>query len=313
MYSARVLLLLLAVAMAPPAGGEDGVPQLTEYWCDTAGDFDDGSQYAKNLAELLSTLSSSTATAGGDDGGWFRSGAAGAAPDQAWGLAMCYADSDEAQWQQSLDFLGQARAGGELITELCGPQLRHSRSVRLIGTNRCVIRYADEPFLGAADKPDTSATVTLNSDPYAGDASAMREARRRLLVHLAAVAGGGGGEAAPPRLAVGSRRYTDALGPAQVLYGMAQCSRDLTPGDCTRCLMDNLAVVSDDVSMVNSTRGSVMGFSCYLKFRVNAPIHITGPAKPPAPVPAAAQATATPLMAALAAAAGAVTVLILGD
>ncbi|KAF8699070.1 hypothetical protein HU200_034761 [Digitaria exilis] len=100
---------------------------------------------------------------------------------------------------------------------------------------------------------------------------------------------------------------------------MAQCTRDLRPSDCTACLGDLLAVMYRDVSSVtNVTRSttppSVMGFSCYLTYQINEPIHIAGimdppplPSSPPGPPTGSSSATppvgkmTTVLIAALAA------------
>ncbi|RLM69873.1 cysteine-rich repeat secretory protein 38-like [Panicum miliaceum] len=100
------------------------------------------------------------------------------------------------------------------------------------------------------------------------------------------------------------------------MYGLAQYTRDLPPSECTSCLIDYLAVIDnhEGESVTNSTEVSVMGFSCYLTYQVNEPIHIAGMALPP---PAAEPLTGssppppvgngkTPLIAALAAVAVAI-------
>ncbi|KAF0893138.1 hypothetical protein E2562_023172 [Oryza meyeriana var. granulata] len=147
----------------------------------------------------------------------------------------------------------------------------------------------------------------------------MREARRRLLSRPAEMAGG---EAL--LFAAGSEGYTDAvLGARQVMYRMSQCTRDLLPAsECTGCLVDHLAVMYRDVSVISSTVASVMGTRCYLTYQLNKPILIAGMAPPPSPsAPTAEPPTGsapsspggrTPLIAALAVAAGAVTLFVVG-
>ena len=114
----------------------------------------------------------------------------------------------------------------------------------------------------------------------------MNTTRWRLLSQLAERAAG---HDQPQRLAYGSLEYTDARNGSQmVVYGLAQCTGDLEPSECTRCLMYFLAVVSSG-DMANATRRSVWGFSCHLRYQVNDPIDVI--AGPPAPSP---QPAATP-------------------
>lgn len=150
----------------------------------------------------------------------------------------------------------------------------------------------------------------------------MKEARSQLLEQLAARAGDH-----PLRLFNGSQKYTyGGLGAEQVtMYGFAQCARYLAPSECTRCLMDQVAYISD--SKNNIENGYIKGFSCYTKFQPRWPIDITMPPLPPPPAPAQAQpyslppstmpststsrgGSKTPLIAGLAVAAGTVMLLV---
>ncbi|CAN6333677.1 unnamed protein product [Urochloa humidicola] len=86
------------------------------------------------------------------------------------------------------------------------------------------------------------------------------------------------------RLANGSQVYTDAQGVEQVLYGFAQCTRDLNASECGRCLAFFLADIS--ISLPNSTYGSAMGYSCYMACSVGEELSLTIPpaiADPPLP------------------------------
>ena len=76
--------------------------------CSRTANYTDGSQYKKNLDQLLAALP----TAVGDNG-WFYNGTAGTGGDQVFGLIMCYADRNETQ---CLECLAGAPAG---ITALC--------------------------------------------------------------------------------------------------------------------------------------------------------------------------------------------------
>jgi hypothetical protein len=103
MHSARLLLLILvAVAVAAAAaaaaasfGGAAADDPLVymNYTCSAPENYTSGSRYAKNLAELLSTLSRPAAAV---DNWWFRQHTVNSSSrdDQVSGLAMCFADSE---------------------------------------------------------------------------------------------------------------------------------------------------------------------------------------------------------------------------
>ncbi|KAJ1297108.1 hypothetical protein BS78_01G352700 [Paspalum vaginatum] len=305
----------LVVLLAVDAASLGGVMAASVLEISECGYSDDnyaaGSQYERNLGELVATLSGAAAASGGK----FHSGTVGTSPpDQAWGLAMCYADCDAARCQ---DCLRKAGAPGG-VAELC-PSAAAARSRRMsfVNSDGCLLRYADAPFLGSAD---TSALLEHSSLSYVADMAGMGAARRQLLSQLAERAGREDQEQRL-RLATGIQAYTDASnGSSQTVCGLAQCTGDLEPRECTRCLMEHLAAVTRVRDMDNATGGYVKGISCYLRYQVNEPI--LEPA-PPAPQPSAAPSGAAPpagsmggskapLTAALAAAAGAVTLLVAG-
>ncbi|CAL4922680.1 unnamed protein product [Urochloa decumbens] len=314
----------LAVAVAISLGAAMAADQAEISYRECSGNYADGSQYANNLADLLSALprraASSSSTAG-----WFGTGTAGTAS----GLVMCYADCDAARCHDFLQKAADPAPGGGGLTAICP----HSRNANLLecSSDGClrVLRYAGAPFLGAAD---TSAAFSWqssgDSDPIpAADVAGMSAARLRLLSLLAEKAAGHGQDQPPPRLATGSQAYAAAgagggSAPSQgVVYGLAQCTGDLAASECARCLAYLLAVASGDDGMGNATRGSVRGFSCYLRYQVNEPIDI-GSSAAPSPQPTADQSgpaaapwtgsTMTTRIAGLAAAASCVVLLAFG-
>ncbi|CAO2206561.1 unnamed protein product [Urochloa humidicola] len=293
MHPARLLLLLLAVSSLGAATAYDDRPPLfMNRTC--SGNYTDSSPYGKNVAELRSALSTPPPATAGNHW-WFRSHTVG----EASGLAVCYADADAKQCLGCLDSVNST-----WFSLVC----HYSRSVGFLESVGCAVRYADAPFFGSADS-GAGARLVLRSDvsAYGPAAAAMRDARRALLSQLAESAGGDA-----LRFAAGSQGYndtdtTDGGGRWQVMYGMAQCTRDLPPSECSSCLVGLLAAMYGDVSVTNSTSARLMGLSCYLRYQINNPISfIAGmvPAVPPAapPTGSAAAALPTPLLAALLAA-----------
>ncbi|KAF8747295.1 hypothetical protein HU200_013241 [Digitaria exilis] len=281
-HSARRLLLpLVAVAVASllaatATAAYHGGVTVTHETCSTTK-WNYGSPYGNNVGELLSTLSGAGSAAPVDNW-WFRTATVGSVS----GLAMCFADSDATWCRKCLTFL---------ISKYLPYKCDHSRNASVVTSGGCVVRYADAPFFGSASGVDSDELVVVSSTHPTYDAAAMREARRTLLSQLAETAG----EEAL-RFATGSQGYMVRHGGSQVMYGMAQCTRDLPASECTACLLDLLAVMYKDVSVTNNTEASVMGFSCYLTYQIDDPIYIDGMAPPlsPAPAPLPVPAVTTP-------------------
>jgi hypothetical protein len=100
--------------------------------CSKTGNYTNGSQFKKNLEQLLSTLSSAAAS-----NDWFQTSTIGTGADKVFGLIMCYADSNTTE---CLDCLTLAPAG---ITTVCSG----SRNVSAIYRS-CLLRYSDTHFFG---------------------------------------------------------------------------------------------------------------------------------------------------------------------
>ncbi|RLN00977.1 L-type lectin-domain containing receptor kinase IX.1-like [Panicum miliaceum] len=260
--AARRLLLAAAAAFASlcavAAGQDEKVVLPFAPTCSTSGNYTDGSQYQRNLAELLSRL---PAAAG--DNGWFYNGSAGAGADQVFGLVMCFADRNATQCR---DCLARAPAG---ITTVCPG----SRNVSA-AYDACVLRYADTDFFAVANPREAfyvrSGTV---------DRASLDDARSSLMNQLAKMAAD-----APLLLANESAPLAGSPSPGAV-YGLAQCTRDLTAGQCSWCLTTYINQLRD--RFPNNTGGAIKGYSCYVRYKVGA-FDITLPprraALPPPPV-----------------------------
>ncbi|CAL5092487.1 unnamed protein product [Urochloa decumbens] len=251
----RRLLAALASLCAVVVGEEVKAVLPFAPSCSTTGNYTAGSQYQKNLAELLSRMPSAAG-----DNGWFYSGSAGAAgADEVFGLIMCFADRNATQCTECL---AGAPAG---ITAVCPG----SRSVNA-AYDACVLRYSDAPIPAAADL-GYAFTITLTITGVPVNSSAVRDAWGPLMSRLT-----GGAASSPLRIASGSTPYAGP--PSQEMYGMAQCTRDLSSSECSRCVWSYTDTMRKLYS--NDTGGAIKGYSCYLIYLV-APLDITLPPSPP--------------------------------
>ncbi|CAN6275310.1 unnamed protein product [Urochloa humidicola] len=269
--SSVLLVVLLAVAIhsAAPALG-----QTVQVWsqCSPAN-FTPGGPYDTNLRGMLKDL----VTVAVSYGGYGNDTAGDGAPDQSYGLAICYADAPPAVCRLCLDM-----AAGN-VTLAC------PRSVSAaMMYNNCLLRYANASFLS---RPDMVQRFSFyNNLTRAGDAAVNAATLGWLMDRLAPAA------AASLRLfAYGFTNITSGSHSLS-LYGFAQCVMDLSPDDCRRCLQRIAA------SLPIWTRGGrAYSLTCYTRFEVvpfytppNTQTIVVAPAPPP-PEPSRGAQTAANL------------------
>ncbi|KAL6888401.1 hypothetical protein ACP4OV_009427 [Aristida adscensionis] len=264
----RFLAVLLTVIAASSfsraassvlSGDDDETPGAKS--CSTIGNFSGDSQYQVNLGDLLRDL---PARAIADRG--YANATAGMDPDAVFGLSMCYADYG---WLQCQDCL---RGSARWAQKLC-PSSRLVTAVY----DACILRYSDEPFLSIADI-DAQYGASADSVVADADMAGMNATRWALMTQLAAQAAG-----SPLRFGNGSKGYRVSGGESRVIYGLAQCTRDLGAAECTRCLSTFVATLSS--SYPNNTSGLVKGYSCYVRYQIGKGFNITIPPQIAAPPP----------------------------
>ncbi|TVU49233.1 hypothetical protein EJB05_00531, partial [Eragrostis curvula] len=224
--------------------------------CSTSNNYTDGCAYEANLAELLAAMPVAAAA-----NGWFYNGTAGpdSGVDRVYGLIMCYADRNATQ---CADCLARAPAG---IREVCPG----SRNVSA-AYDACLLRYSDAPFFSVADPSEAFFVFELGGE--AVDAAALDAARSGLMNGLARAA-----VDAPLLLANGSAPYVGKNNKTEEVFGLAQCTRDLTAGQCAWCLTTYVGKMPEVFG--NHTGGTTKGIGAF---------EITLP--PAAPQPASAGA-----------------------
>ncbi|CAL4905220.1 unnamed protein product [Urochloa decumbens] len=223
--------------------------------CSTTGNYTTGSQYQKNLVELQSRLPAATI-----DNGWFYTDTAGTGADQIFGLLMCYADRNATQCRDCL-----FGAPAWIMTECNG-----SRNVSA-AYDACLLRYSDTSFFSVAD-PSQAFDVIWSANPL--DEATLDDARSNLMNKLAKTAAD-----SPVHIANGSVPYA---GSTEAMYGLAQCTPDLTAGQCTLCLTTYIAQLRR--KFPTNVGGATKGYSCYVRYLMGS-FDITLPPRREAPPP----------------------------
>jgi hypothetical protein len=212
MHCLLPILLLCSSLLTTTAKADDpfytGCPSNTNYTR--------GGAFQANLDALLSSLPASAAASTG-----FATNTTGTAPDQAYGLAQCRADLNASDCRVCLDDSARDMA------RLCPGQ----KSATLI-YDGCQLRHSNASFFGVVD---ASVVVSLVNAQNATQQEQFAARLGALMGNVTARAA----FASPRMFAVGSA----ALTPFVNLYGMAQCTRDLTGDGCNRCLTGAVAYI----------------------------------------------------------------------
>jgi hypothetical protein len=227
-------LLLILLIGASKAGAD---PTSTD--CPSNTNYTRGGVFESNLDALLSFLpaAASTSTASG-----FAENATGAEPDVAYGLAQCRADINMSDCRACLDASAQDAASK------CPGQ----KSSMLFYDN-CVLRHSNASFFGAAD---TSPVQRLCNTANATQPDLFMTQLGSLMNNLSSKAA----YSSPRMFAAGAADVTSFA----KIYGMVQCTRDLTGDDCNRCLS---AIVSAIPTACYGQKGGQIFYrSCSIRY-----------------------------------------------
>ncbi|TVU49158.1 hypothetical protein EJB05_00452, partial [Eragrostis curvula] len=255
LYWRLLAVLLLAVVRISPAEDED-VYKPYEALRSTDNNFTDSGTYQVNVDKLVHHLRERAA----NNEGYFHT-SFGNQQDTVFGLVMCYADNS---WEGCLFCLAHAAAW-------VGAGCPYSRNVN-VNYNMCLLRYSEESFFG-----DLDLTLTARSGVYSStnvtDVASMNATRLNLIGRLS-------GEAASSsrRFAYDRQSYVDSHGVSQVMYALTQCRPDLEYDACKRCLNN----VSEELQKASpsNTYGSLLGYSCYVRYDLRGPLEIIQPPPP---------------------------------
>nr|CAB3499979.1 unnamed protein product [Digitaria exilis] len=255
--------LLAAVALlAPGASGQD-YPWLV---CDYAArNFTPtNSRYLANI----NTIGAALPTNASSSPELFATAAVGAAPDKVWGLALCRGDANASYCLSCLD-----QASRDL------PNACPYNEDAAIYYDQCMLHYSPTAFPAIAVDDSGS---TYESVDY-GDVSLEESARfngiRAVLMNATADYAAHNS----------TRRY--AAGEADMdlpdfpkLYSWVQCTPDLRPARCRRCLAGVIALLPQ--LYTNSSVGMVLGVRCSVRYQtdpfIDGPVMVRlGAAQPP--------------------------------
>ncbi|RWR90858.1 cysteine-rich receptor-like protein kinase 10 [Cinnamomum micranthum f. kanehirae] len=253
------LLLLLITFHIPTSNAAD--PRFVQ--CDNTANYTNTSTFGTNLKLLLPSLSSNSTLNYG-----FYNTSIGQEPNKAYGLTLCRGDATNSTCQNCIE------TASEAILSQCP-----NRSAT-IWYDDCLLRYSNTSFLGSSSTSGLFYTWTngINaSDPVQFE-SVLGDLMRNLSNRAA-------DETRLRMFATGEAKVSSFL----TVYGLVQCTRDISASDCRRCL-DN-AITRIPICCDRRQGAIVARIACYIRFEISS---FYGDSTIAAPAPSPAPAAETP-------------------
>ncbi|XP_027937060.1 putative receptor-like protein kinase At4g00960 [Vigna unguiculata] len=215
--------------------------QVTHSYCDNSkGNYTINSTYHNNLNTLLSTLSSHTQINYG-----FYNFSYGQNSDKVNAIGLCRGDVNPDQCRRCLN------DSAATITRLCPNQ---KEAILWLKTNECQLRYSQRSIFGVLE---SSPWFYMKNSNNVTEPDKFNQALSNLMKNLTIVAASGDSR----------RKYaTDSVVASnfQTIYGLVQCTPDLSETDCNRCLDGAIYEISPCCANKKGVR--VVRPSCNIRF-----------------------------------------------
>ncbi|XP_010247023.1 PREDICTED: cysteine-rich repeat secretory protein 38-like [Nelumbo nucifera] len=235
MYSLRFTPLCLLTISLLVHGVISADPLF--HFCSKSGNFSAKSPYEINLNKLMSSLSYKVVPSG------FGLGSVGQAPDRANGLALCRGDVSSTDCKTCVS---------EAKTEIL--QRCPNDKEGIIWYDNCLLKYSNKDFFGNIDYKYKFYMWNVQN---VSNPASFNQKTKELLSHLTNEA-----YHSPKLFATGEQK----LGEAQTLYGLVQCTRDLSTTGCKKCLDEAISEISSCCD--GKIGGRVVGGSCNFRYEL---------------------------------------------
>ncbi|XP_058725202.1 cysteine-rich receptor-like protein kinase 10 isoform X2 [Vicia villosa] len=232
------------------------------YFCDQSNNkanYTTNSTYHKNLNTLLTTLTSNT-----DINYGFYNFSFGENNDRVYSIGLCRGDLLPNDCRRCLS------GSRSNLTSICPNQ---REAIFWSEDERCMLRYSDRLILGVMEDVPMFYSNNLNDSV---DVNLSNEAVTILLGNLTSKAVKGDSRM---KYAAGS-----LPGPQyEVIYGLVQCTPDLSENDCSSCLVENLQQIPGCCK--GKIGGRVVRPSCNMRFETSYLFYEPRASPPPPPSP----------------------------
>lgn len=209
--------------------------------CSNSQNFTSISPYRINLYKLLGDLYLKTPPTG------FGLGSSGRNRDRAYGLALCRGDVSTSDCRTCV-----VEASSE-ITKRC-PMDKGA----IIWYDHCYLKYSDTDFLGKIDTQNKFYMSNFNNASTSADV--FNRDARTLLGKLS-----GNACASTKMYASGEMDIDNSYkNETETIYGMVQCSRDVSRDDCKKCVDEGVGELT--MCCGGKRGGRVVGGTCNIRY-----------------------------------------------
>ncbi|CAO2842647.1 unnamed protein product [Amaranthus hypochondriacus] len=215
------------------------VPNFTANYCYTNGNYTNTSTYKTNLDTLFTTLSNTQTNSA-----FFYNLTIGNDPNKVYATALCGGDVTPQHCHNCLD------NSINKIPETCPTQ-----KAAFGWYDDCMLCYSNQAILGISQ--DLPAIVLSNLQKVTDSVNEFNKVLGGLLKSIQNEAASGDSEL---KFAIGSSDYGDF----KKIYGMMQCSPDLSFRDCFNCLGDYMNRLPGCCN--NSIGANILGPSCKIRY-----------------------------------------------
>ncbi|XP_020224175.1 putative receptor-like protein kinase At4g00960 [Cajanus cajan] len=247
-FLCNILLITISISQVSAAN----TTQDYQYFCDftNRGNYTANSTYHTNLNTLLSTLISNTEIDYG-----FYNFTNGENTDKVYAIGLCRGDVKPEECRSCLN---GSRAN---LTQLCP---NRKEAIGWYENEKCMLRYSDRSIFSLMETgPAYYAHNTIN----ATDLDQFNRSLSSLLRDLKSQAASGDSRL---KYGVGNISIPDD----KVIYGLVQCTPDLSGSDCDDCLAQSIERIPIDCCK-DSKGGRVVRPSCSMRFETS--YHFYGP------------------------------------
>ncbi|KAK3188249.1 hypothetical protein Dsin_027810 [Dipteronia sinensis] len=210
-YMIFVFLLSLSSSMFTFTGAAD--PTYVYHAC-SDNNFTRNSTYQSNLNLLLSSFPPNASRSNG-----FYQTTAGQDPNRVYGLFQCRGDVTTTTCQDCVDFASTD------ATQRCPDQKGN-----VIWYDECLLHYSDSSIMYTSGL--NNSPLMMNETEVTVEPSRFHQLLLELMHEAATQAA-----TDPKRFATRKGNSTTS----QPLYGLVQCTQDLSTSDCSRCLQESIA------------------------------------------------------------------------
>ncbi|KAJ4975399.1 hypothetical protein NE237_000505 [Protea cynaroides] len=222
----------------------------------SGGNYTDGSTYQTDLEQLLYTLSSNAAT----DSGFYRTTSTGQDSEKIYGLFLCRGDVTPETCSSCIEI------SRNNLTDLCPTQKE-----AIIWYDFCMIRYANRSIFSKVEYTPGYFAWNVNN---VSNSDQFDLALSDLMKDLVSQAASG----SATRKYAASETTDSSL---QKIYGLVQCTPDLTQSDCNSCLVEAVSNASDCCGPGRKRGVRVLRPSCSVRYEVDYPFYQTSTVSSP--------------------------------